>query len=99
MLQEIRLKTGLLYKRARMGKPRSDDQGVEGLFTKGGEIEPPLVIGSRGSVFIPPARRKKMQEKTRPCRLLGYQGSRNYILLSDGDQVFITKNVIFDETN
>jgi hypothetical protein len=57
------------------------------------------VIRSRGLALLPSARRKKMQEKARPCRLLGYQGSQNYILLGDDDKVFILNNVIFDETS
>ncbi|RKK64725.1 Retrovirus-related Pol polyprotein from transposon TNT 1-94 [Fusarium oxysporum] len=55
------------------------------------------VIGSRGFAKIPSAKRKKMGDKTVPCRLLGYQGSTNYVLVDDDGKIFFANNVVFDE--
>jgi hypothetical protein len=54
-------------------------------------------IGSRGFAKIPSAKRKKMGDKTVPCRLLGYQGSTNYVLVDDDGKIFFANNVVFDE--
>ena len=55
------------------------------------------VIGSRGFAKMPSAKRKKMDDKTVPCRLLGYQGSTNYVLVDDDGRIFFANNVVFDE--
>ncbi|RKK17238.1 hypothetical protein BFJ67_g17769, partial [Fusarium oxysporum f. sp. cepae] len=55
------------------------------------------VIGSRGFAKMPSAKRKKMDDKTIPCRLLGYQGSTNYALVDDDGRIFFANNVVFDE--
>ncbi|KAM5357534.1 hypothetical protein ACJZ2D_016171 [Fusarium nematophilum] len=46
---------------------------------------------------MPSAKRKKMDDKTIPCRLLGYQGSTNYALVDDDGRIFFANNVVFDE--
>jgi hypothetical protein len=46
---------------------------------------------------MPSAKRKKMDDKTVPCRLLGYQGSTNYVLVDDDGRIFFANNVVFDE--
>ncbi|RKK66392.1 Retrovirus-related Pol polyprotein from transposon TNT 1-94 [Fusarium oxysporum] len=55
------------------------------------------VLGSRGWALIPSSKRKKMQSKSIPCQLLGYQGSTNYILLDERGRVFVSNNVVFSE--
>ncbi|KAK2925376.1 GAG-pre-integrase domain [Fusarium oxysporum f. sp. vasinfectum] len=55
------------------------------------------VLGSRGWALLPSSKRKKMQSKSIPCQLLGYQGSTNYILLDERGRVFVSNNVVFSE--
>ncbi|KAL5603949.1 hypothetical protein FOVSG1_006699 [Fusarium oxysporum f. sp. vasinfectum] len=55
------------------------------------------VLGSRGWALLPSSKRKKMQPKSIPCQLLGYQGSTNYILLDERGRVFVSNNVVFSE--
>ncbi|XP_044723701.1 reverse transcriptase (RNA-dependent DNA polymerase) domain-containing protein [Hirsutella rhossiliensis] len=55
------------------------------------------VIGSKGWALLPAAKRRKLQPKGIPCRMLGYQGHCNYILLDSSNRVFVSPNVIFVE--
>jgi hypothetical protein len=55
------------------------------------------VLGSRGWALLPSSKRKKMQSKSIPCQLLGYQGSTNYILLDERGRVFVSNNVVVSE--
>ncbi|RYC78842.1 hypothetical protein BFJ63_vAg18284, partial [Fusarium oxysporum f. sp. narcissi] len=55
------------------------------------------VLGSRGWALLPSSKRKKMQSKSIPCQLLGYQGSTNYILLDERGRVLVSNNVVFSE--
>ncbi|KAM6514095.1 hypothetical protein FALCPG4_18898 [Fusarium falciforme] len=55
------------------------------------------VFGSRGWALLPSSKRKKMQSRSIPCQLLGYQGSTNYILLDERGRVFVSNNVVFSE--
>ncbi|KAJ5350210.1 hypothetical protein N7541_007937 [Penicillium brevicompactum] len=56
------------------------------------------IIGSKGEYLIPPKQRKKLTDpRTRPCILLGYEGTTNYrILLGDG-RIVGTPNAEFQE--
>ncbi|WAO96990.1 Retrovirus-related Pol polyprotein from transposon TNT 1-94 [Fusarium falciforme] len=55
------------------------------------------VLGSRGWALLPSSKQKKMQSRSIPCQLLGYQGSTNYILLDERGRVFVSNNVVFAE--
>ncbi|KAK2922999.1 Ribonuclease H superfamily [Fusarium oxysporum f. sp. vasinfectum] len=57
------------------------------------------VIGANGWAILPSAKRQKLRAKTIQCRLLGYQGSSNYIVVDNNSRVFIANNVIFDESS
>ncbi|KAM4055623.1 reverse transcriptase (RNA-dependent DNA polymerase) [Hirsutella rhossiliensis] len=55
------------------------------------------VIGSKAWALLPAAKRRKLQPKGIPCRMLGYQGHCNYVLLDSNNRVFVSPNVIFVE--
>ncbi|KAJ3454188.1 hypothetical protein MRS44_018082 [Fusarium solani] len=57
------------------------------------------VIGANGWAILPSVKRQKLRAKTIQCRLLGYQGSSNYIVVDNNNRVFIANNVIFDESS
>ncbi|KAH7464999.1 hypothetical protein FOMA001_g17187 [Fusarium oxysporum f. sp. matthiolae] len=57
------------------------------------------VIDANGWAILPSAKRQKLRAKTIQCRLLGYQGSSNYIVVDNNSRVFIANNVIFDESS
>jgi hypothetical protein len=52
-------------------------------------------LGSRCMAQVEGQRRKLVNDKSIPCRLLGYNRSRNYILLKDNRQVIRSTNMVF----
>ncbi len=60
------------------------------------------VIGSRGHYLLPQQTRRlghisKLELLGRPCRMVGYQGSRYKIILTDDDKIVITNNAFFND--
>jgi hypothetical protein len=55
------------------------------------------IIGTDGWALFPASKIKKMQPKAYKCKLLGYQGTTNYIVLSEDEKIMVTNNVTFDE--
>ncbi|OJD12761.1 hypothetical protein AJ78_06701 [Emergomyces pasteurianus Ep9510] len=56
------------------------------------------VIGSRSKYLVSPKQRKKLTEpRTRPCKLLGYEGNTNYRILLEDGRIVGTPNAEFHE--
>jgi transposase InsO family protein len=53
-------------------------------------------LGAKGFVGLKRSGHRKLDPVSEPCRMLGYQGSTNYIVLTDSG-VTVSNNVLFDE--
>ncbi|KAK4205849.1 hypothetical protein QBC37DRAFT_407640, partial [Rhypophila decipiens] len=54
-------------------------------------------LGSRGFAKQTGARKKLLDDKGVPCRLLGYQGAHIYKVLTDDGRILLSSNVVFTE--
>lgn len=55
-------------------------------------------LGAKGFVWLKKSGNRKLDPVSEPCRMLGYQGSTNYIVLTDSG-ITVSNNVAFDENH
>ena len=68
----------------------------EGWFGQSPDLAHLRTLGAKGFVGLKRSGHRKLDPVSEPCRMLGYQGSTNYIVLTDSG-VNVSNNVIFDE--